>query len=152
MNTDNLAETPRGRILVVDDDPFNLKILGRLLQPHHDVFAALSGVDALRIAACAPQPDLILLDVMMPDMNGFDVIIRLRDNSATRDIPVIFATGLDSTEDEERGLELGAVDYITKPYRPLIILARIRTQLELKRTRERLANLETELAKRINLT
>ncbi len=151
--TDKQEEMCRSRILVVDDDLGNLGALGRLLHPYYDVLAAPNGERALQIALGNPKPDLILLDVLMPDMDGYDVIVRLRDNPVTRDIPVIFATGLDSAEDEERGLELGAVDYIAKPYRPPIVLARVRTQLEFKRARDKLLNqnssLEAELAKRL---
>jgi len=153
MGTNKPVEASRTRILVVDDDTGNLDILSRLLQPHHEVLAAPSGELALRIAAGDPKPDLILLDVLMPDMDGYAVLARLRDNPATRDIPVIFVTGLDSVENEEKGLELGAVDYIAKPYRPPIILARIHTQLELKRThdwlRDQNAYLEAEVARRV---
>jgi len=153
MSTDKSEETIRPTILVVDDDFGDLDTLGRLLHSHYDVLAAPSGVRALEIAAGAQKPDLILLDILMSGMDGDDVFARLRANPATRDIPVIFVTGLDSTEDEERGLELGAVDYITKPYRPAIVLARVHTQLELKRARDRLANqndtLEAELARRL---
>jgi len=148
------TEVPaRARILVVDDDAGNLAALGRLLQRHYEVLAAPSGERALQIAADTPLPDLILLDVMMPGMTGYEVLTRLRDTPATRDIPVIFVSGLDAAEDEEKGLELGAVDYVTKPYRPPIILARVHTQLELKRARDGLrdqnANLEAEVAKRL---
>lgn len=153
MEADKHTEKARERILVVDDDRSNLATLGSLLQPHFDVLAAPSGERALQIAASVPQPDLILLDVLMPGMDGYEVFARLRDNPATRDIPVIFVTGLDSPEEEEKGLELGAVDYITKPYRPPIILARVHAQLELKHVRDRLENqniyLEAEVARRI---
>ncbi|MDP2827273.1 MAG: EAL domain-containing protein [Sulfuricellaceae bacterium] len=152
MDTDKLVETARAIILLVDDDPGNLAVLGRLLHPHYDVLAAPSGERALQIAAGARKPDLILLDVLMPGMDGYDVLVRLHDNPATRDIPVIFVTGLDSAADEEHGLELGAVDYIAKPYHPPIILARVRTQLELKRARDFLADhnriLEQQVAAR----
>lgn len=152
-STDKPVALTRARILLVDDDPFNLKILGGLLQPHYDVLAAPSGERALEIAADTPQPDMILLDVLMPGMDGYAVLARLRENPATRGIPVIFVTGMDSAEDEEKGLELGAVDYITKPYRAPIILARVRTRLELKHARDWLAHqndyLETELARRL---
>jgi len=145
-------ETTRARILAVDDDPGNLGILGRLLHPQYEVMAAPSGERALAIAAGSPQPDLILLDVLMPGMDGYDVLARLRDNPATRDIPVIFVTGLDSVEDEEKGLALGAVDYIAKPYRPPVVLARVRNHLELKRARDWLRDqnvyLEAEVARR----
>ena len=140
MTADNVTETTRARILLVDDDPCNLETLGGLLHSHYDVLAAPSGERALQIAAGVPKPDLILLDVMMPGMDGYDTLTYLRDNPATRDIPVIFVTGLDSTEDEEKGLALGAVDYIAKPYHPPIVLARVRTQLEIKRARDFLAD------------
>ena len=150
MNTD--AATAWQTILVVDDDPGNLGILGQLLHPHYQVMAAPSGERALQIAAGEAKPDLILLDVLMPGMDGYDVLARLRDNPATRDIPVIFVTGLDSVEDEEKCLALGAVDYLAKPYRPPIVLARVNIHLELKRARDRLANqnvyLEAELSRR----
>lgn len=142
----------RQTILAVDDDIGNLDVLGELLQPHYNVLAAPSGERALRVAARSPQPDLILLDVMMPGLDGYAVLARLRDNPATRDIPVIFVTGLDSNEAEEKGLERGAVDYIAKPYRPAVVLARIHTHLELKRSRDGLrhqnVHLEAEVARR----
>jgi putative two-component system response regulator len=150
------AGLQRATVLIVDDDTGNLGILGNLLQPHHDVLAAPSGERALQISAGTPKPDLILLDVLMPHMDGYAVLARLHENPATRDIPVIFVTGLDSTEDEEKGLALGAVDYIAKPYRSSIVLARVRTQLELKRARDWLRNqnayLETEVARRMQDT
>ncbi|MBU1424054.1 MAG: response regulator [Gammaproteobacteria bacterium] len=153
MNMNQPIEKTREIILVADDDAGDVAALGRLLHPHYDVFAAPSGERALQIAAGIPKPDLILLDVLMPEMDGYEVLIRLRDNPATRDIPVIFISGLDSIEDEEKGLELGAVDYIAKPYRPPIILARVHTWLELKRSRDRLrdqnAILEAEVDKRL---
>lgn len=138
-------------ILIVDDDPSNLSALSALLAPHYEVLAAPSGERALRIAADA-LPDLILLDVLMPEMDGYQVLVRLRADASTYGIPVIFVTGMDSALDEEKGFTLGAVDYVTKPYRPPIVLARLRTQLELKRARDRLANqnayLEAEVARR----
>ena len=140
-------------ILIVDDTPQNLTVLGELLKPNYHVRAVNSGERALRAAGTEPRPDLILLDVMMPGMNGHDVLRYLRDNEETRDIPVMFITAMVSTEDEEFGLELGAVDYITKPFNPSIVLARVRTQLELKQARDRLADandwLEREVARRM---
>jgi putative two-component system response regulator len=124
-------ETTRAKILVVDDNTSDATILARLLQEHYDVSVAPSGERALLLASGASKPDLILLDVLMPDMNGYEVLTRLRENPVTRDIPVIFMTGLNSADDEKRGLELGAVDYITKPYSLAIVLARIHTRLEL---------------------
>jgi putative two-component system response regulator len=98
-------------ILVVDDTPENLAVLGELLQPYYRVRAANSGTRALQIAGSQP-PDLILLDVMMPEMDGYEVLSKLRASPATRDVPVIFVTAMDGVADEEHGLELGAVDYI----------------------------------------
>ncbi len=153
MSSDKPVETPQARILVVDDDAIVSRILCSILHKHYDVLAAPSGEHALQLATAVPKPDLILLDILMPVMNGYEVLACLRDNPSTRDIPVIFISGLDSPEDEERGLELGALDYITKPYRPPIVLARVRTQLELKRARDRLMNqnayLENEVARRM---
>ncbi|MFA4968968.1 MAG: ATP-binding protein [Sulfuritalea sp.] len=152
MSTEATTQAARQTILAVDDDPGNLGILRRLLHPNYNVLAAPSGERALAIAAGEPKPDLILLDVLMPGMDGYAVLARLRDMQATRDIPVIFVTGLDSIEDEERGLALGAVDYIAKPYRPPIMLARVQIHLELKRARDWLrdqnAFLEAEVARR----
>lgn len=140
-------------VLIVDDTPENLSVLGELLQPNYRVRAANSGRRALQIAGGDPTPDLILLDVMMPEMDGYDVLAELQASPATRDIPVIFVTAMDGTQDEERGLERGAVDYITKPIRPSIVLARVRTQLEIKRARDVLSGqnsfLEAEVARRM---
>lgn len=141
-------------ILIVDDTPENLSVLGELLQSSYRVRAANSGRRALQIAHGTPAPDLILLDVMMPEMDGFDVLAELRNNPATQNIPVIFVTAMDGTADEERGLDCGAVDYITKPIRPAIVLARVRSQLELKQARDLLRNqncyLESEVARRMS--
>jgi putative two-component system response regulator len=112
-------------LLLVDDAPENLSVLSELLRSEYQVCAATSGETALRMVNSLPRPDLILLDVMMPDMNGCQVIASLRADAATRDIPVIFATAMDSTEAEMQGLQAGAVDYITKPIIPPIVLARI---------------------------
>src|SRR3990167_8885456 len=140
-------------ILIVDDTPENLSVLGELLQPVYRVRAANSGRRALQIAQGTPTPDLILLDVMMPEMDGYDVLAELRANPATSGIPVIFVTAMDGTKDEERGLDKGAVDYITKPIRPSIVLARVRTHLELKEARDILRNqnsyLEAEVIRRM---
>ncbi len=140
-------------ILVVDDVPENLTVLGALLQPHYRVRVANSGRRALQVAASEPRPDLLLLDVMMPEMDGYVVISELRANPDTRDIPVIFVTAMDTDQDEERGLALGAVDYITKPIRPAIVLARVKAHLELKQARDWLKNqnvwLEREIARRM---
>jgi putative two-component system response regulator len=143
----------RPLILIVDDNPENLTVIGELLQPRHAVRAANSGARALVLAAMAPQPELILLDVMMPAMDGYEVLERLRADPLTAEIPVMFLTALDDQADEERGLKLGAVDYVTKPIHPPILLARVNTQLELKQARnlmrDRNAWLEAEVALRM---
>jgi len=148
LQDENLAT-----ILIVDDAPENLTVLSELLQPQYRVRVSLSGQKALRIAASEPKPDLILLDVMMPGMDGYHVFERLRANPATRNIPVIFVTAMDSIEAEMQGLDMGAVDYITKPIVPPILLARVDTQLELKQARDRLTDqntwLEAEIARRM---
>ncbi len=145
------ANTPT--ILLVDDTPENLVVLGELLQPAYRVRAANNGRRALQVAASEPRPDLILLDVMMPDMDGYATLQALQRDPVTADIPVIFVTAMDTTHDEEYGLDLGAVDYITKPIRPAIVLARVRTQLELKQARDWLKNqnvmLEAEVQRRM---
>ncbi|MBK8957316.1 MAG: two-component system response regulator [Proteobacteria bacterium] len=147
-------EQGRTTILVVDDTPDNLSILGELLKPHFHVRVANSGARALAAVRTEPRPALILLDIMMPELDGYEVLRRLKSNPATSDIPVIFVTALNATEDESRGLALGAVDYITKPVRPAIVLARIRCQLELKEARDRLSDqnawLEREVARRMH--
>jgi cyclic di-GMP phosphodiesterase len=146
-------EDLRQTILIVDDTPENLILLGELLQPTYRVRAANSGRRALQIVDNDPRPDLILLDVMMPEMDGFAVLDQLRQSRRGRDIPVIFVTAMDGAEEEERGLDLGAVDYITKPLRPAIVLARVHNHLELKKARDLLENqntvLEAEVARRM---
>jgi putative two-component system response regulator len=140
-------------ILIVDDEPANLSLLTQLLRSFYNVRAANSGENALRAATNEPRPDLILLDVMMPEMDGEEVLARLRKNPATFDIPVIFVTALTDVGDEERGLALGAADYIAKPIKPAVVLARVRTQLEAKHTRDWLkdknAILEAEVSRRM---
>ena len=136
----------RSTILIVDDQPENLAVLGCLLEPHYRVIAATSGQRALQLAGTEPKPDLILLDVMMPEMSGHEVLARLRQNPRTRDIPVIFVTALGSDFDEEQGLKLGAADYITKPIRPAIMLARVLNQLEIKQARDLVNRRNAELS------
>ena len=139
-------------LLIVDDDATNLAVLSSTLRPHYRVRAAKDGAGALRATASDPAPDLVLLDVMMPEMDGFEVLARLRTDAKTRDIPVIFVTALGDDADEERGLALGAVDFITKPIRPAVVLARVKTHLALKEARDRLAQqnawLEAEVDRR----
>jgi CheY-like chemotaxis protein len=135
---------PRATILVVDDTPQNLSLMSDLLEAHYSVRLAPSGVRALKIVATHP-PDLILLDIMMPEMDGYEVCRALKANPETRDIPVIFLTAMDSMEDEEKGLLAGAVDYITKPISPPILLARARNQLALKAAADKLREQNLQL-------
>lgn len=139
-------------ILVVDDNKDNLTVIGGLLQHPYRVRLALSGEQALRVARGTPRPDLILLDVMMPAMDGYEVLRQLRAAPETRDLPVIFVTAMGAAEDEEKGLRLGAVDYIAKPIRPAVLMARVRTHLELKQARDWLkdenAYLDSEIDRR----
>lgn len=137
-------------LLIVDDLSENLSIISDLLQPYYEVRAATSGGRALRIASGDAPPDLILLDVMMPDMDGYQVFEQLRLNPKTQNIPVIFITAMDGSAAELRGLTIGAVDYITKPIVPALLLARVRLQLELKHARDRLANQNTWLENEVN--
>ena len=147
---------PNRTVLIVDDNPQNLVVLGELLCAHYRVRAANGGERALQMARQQPLPDLILLDVMMPDLDGYQVLAQLQADAETRDIPVIFTTAMGTTEDEDRGLQLGAVDYITKPLRPALLLARVRTHLALKRTRDLLQldkrTLEMEISRRMRET
>ena len=126
-----MNELPPQTILVVDDVPGNIAVLSGILRGHYKVKAAPGGARALEIATNDPQPDLILLDVMMPEMDGYEVLCRLQADPRTASIPVIFVTALDDEADEYKGLDLGAVDYIAKPVSPNIVLARIRTHLAL---------------------
>ncbi|WP_462386866.1 response regulator [Acidovorax sp. Q11] len=139
-------------VLVVDDTPDILSLMSDLLRTDYKVKLAPSGERALQIVAGESKPDLILLDIMMPDMDGYEVLRRLQFNPDTEDIPVIFLTAMSAAEDESIGLELGAVDYITKPVNPAIVMARVRNHLQLKRARDFLARhnhvLEEEVASR----
>lgn len=145
--------TTKPTILIVDDEPINLAVLNQVLTVDYKVRAASSGARAVEVASSEPQPDLILLDVMMPDMDGYSVLMELKKNSATQGIPVIFVTAMESEKDEEQGLEIGAVDYITKPIRPAILLARVKAHLALKQARDFLqdknAYLEAEVVRRM---
>jgi len=123
------GELQKQTVLVVDDTPDNITILSNILTDY-TVKAATNGPKALDIAIAA-SPDIILLDIMMPGMDGYEVCSRLKNDLRTRDIPVIFVTAMDDVADEARGFELGAVDYITKPVSPPIVLARVKTQLQL---------------------
>ena len=137
-------------ILVVDDTPANLTLMTGLLQDDYQVRAATSGEKALKIACSENPPDLILLDIMMPEMDGHEVCRRLKADEKTCDIPIIFLTAMSEAEDEEKGLKLGAVDYITKPVSPPIALARIYTHITMHRQKKALILSQQMLAAEIN--
>jgi len=137
-------------ILVVDDTPANLTLMTGLLQDDYQVRAATSGEKALKIAFSDNPPDLILLDIMMPEMDGHEVCRRLKADEKTWSIPIIFLTAMSEVEDEEKGLKLGAVDYITKPVSPPIALARIDTHITMYRQQKALAESQRMLAAEIN--
>ena len=125
-------------ILIVDDEPINLTILTQVLSKQYQVRAASCGEQALKVAAMSPIPDMILLDIMMPDVNGYTVLARLKRDPVTQHIPVMFTTAMSASIDEEMGLKMGAVDYMTKPIVPAILLQRIKTHLLLKKTNDEL--------------
>lgn len=127
-------------ILAIDDDRMIQHAMASMLSPCYLVRIAPDGMRGLKAATTKPKPDLILLDILMPDMDGFNVIKQLRNNPVTRSIPVIFITSRNTGEDEEHGLECGAVDFIAKPIQPGVLLARVRTQIELKEARDKLAS------------
>ncbi|MFC1726492.1 adenylate/guanylate cyclase domain-containing protein [candidate division KSB1 bacterium] len=135
------------KILVVDDAPENIHILMETLKGDYKMVAAKNGEKALAIAGGENPPDIILLDIMMPEMDGYEVCRRLKENERTRKIPVIFITAKSEVEDEQKGLEYGAVDYITKPISPPIVKARVKNHLELKIRREELEILANKLSK-----
>lgn len=119
------------KIFVVDDQRMNLEILSRILQPDYKISTARSGEEALKKLQEEDLPDLILLDIIMPGMSGFDVLAALKESEHTKPIPVIIITGLETVEDEEKGFILGAVDYITKPFNKSLVKARIMTHLRI---------------------
>ena len=120
------------RVLIVDDERLNLNVLVDLLKDDYRPIVAKDGLQALQRVTTETLPDLILLDVMMPGMDGYEVCRRLKQSERTRDIPVIFVSAMSDVADETRGFDLGAVDYITKPISPRIVKARVRTHLALK--------------------
>lgn len=128
-------------VLIVDDSPSLVKILTSCIKDFCQIKTTNSGKGCLQIASLSPQPDLILLDVTMPDMDGYEVCEKLKANPATASIPVIFVTGLLGEKDEEKGLLIGAVDYITKPFHPAIVVARVKTHLTIKLQQDKLNSL-----------
>lgn len=131
-----------GTVLVIDDSPINIRHLYDILGCEYEVLASTNGEEGIAIAI-SRTPDLILLDVTMPQLDGYEVCTRLKDNPRTSAIPIIFITARDEDEEEAKGLLVGAIDYIVKPVRPSIVLARVRNHIELKRSRDLLERLTT---------
>jgi putative two-component system response regulator len=131
----------KATILVVDDTTENIDVLNGILSDTYKIKVALNGEKALKIASSKEPPDLILLDIMMPGIDGYEVCKRLKKSPVTKSIPVIFVTAKGEVDDETKGFELGAVDYITKPVSPPVVLARVKTHLELKNAHTRMEQL-----------
>ena len=129
---------PKSVVLIVEDDTINLHVLVSLLKDDYEIKVATNGVRALELAQIDPLPDLILLDISMPGMDGYEVLSHLKECSTTSNIPIIFVTGSITIDDEEKGLGLGAVDYITKPISPAIVKARVHTHLKIKHQHDEL--------------
>lgn len=148
MNT-HMEQTATLKILIVDDTPVNLQLLMGILQTkEYDVYPASDGELALRLAQDS-QPDLILLDIKMPGMDGFSVCEHLKADERTRDIPVIFISALDEVEDKVKSFQVGGVDYITKPVRAREVLARVKTHLTLRRLQQELQSANAQLAQQL---
>jgi len=134
----SLENITKDKLLLVDDEPINIHQIGHLLDSDYDIVVATRGQQAIDIALSDPQPDLVLLDVMMPEMDGYEVCQSLKNHAKTHHIPIIFLTASHKEEDESRGLELGAADYIIKPFRPLVDLKRIKTHIQLHKNNKHL--------------
>ena len=154
MNAQSAPPAPSapGRILLVDDAPENLRILSESLRGEYTIMFAKNGKDALRLAAEEPEPDIILLDIIMPGMNGYEVCTALKKSERTRDIPVIFISAQDGENDEAVGLSLGAEDYIKKPFQISLIRKRVANQMEIKLYRDRLKELVMERTRQLQIT
>jgi sigma-B regulation protein RsbU (phosphoserine phosphatase) len=156
--TPQLAPSAQKMILIVDDTPLNIGVISGALKDSYKTKVATNGEKALALASAEEKPDLILLDIMMPGMDGYEVCSRLKADPATSEIPVIFLTGQTSAEDETRGFEVGAVDYVHKPFSPAVVKARVRSHILLREARAQLAsqlqalNTELEMARQIQLS
>ena len=134
-----MEEQKKNSILIVDDEKFNIMTLAHILSPNHVIYVTKDGRDAIDIAH-ENKPDVILLDIIMPNMDGYEVLKALKSSEVTRDIPVIFISGLSGAEDEQKGLSLGAADYICKPFIPAVVALRVMNQIMLiNQAREKLA-------------
>ena len=153
-----LAPSAQKLSLIVDDTPLNIGVISGALKDSYKTKVATNGEKALALASAEEKPDLILLDIMMPGMDGYEVCSRLKSDPATREIPVIFLTGQTAAEDETRGFEVGAVDYVHKPFSPAVVKARVRSHIFLREARAQLAsqllalNNELEMARQIQLS
>jgi len=137
----DLSKQDKPVVLIVDDVPGNIQVLASCLKDSYQIKVATSGARCLELAEISPEPDLILLDILMPNLDGYEVCKQLKQNEATRHISVIFVTAKDNDKEEEKGLSLGAVDYITKPIRPAIVVARVKTHVTLKQQYDLLARM-----------
>ena len=126
-----MEKTKNHSVLIVDDESSNIMVLTHILSPDYTVYAAKNGPNAITLAE-KYLPDVILLDVIMPEMDGYEVIFTLKHSEKTQDIPVVFITGLSNIEDEEKGLEMGAADYISKPFSPAIVKLRVNNQIKIR--------------------
>lgn len=140
----------KSTVLVVDDVSENIEVMIGILEIDYVVKFALNGEKALEIAAKEPKPDIILLDIMMPDMDGYEVCTKLKQDVSTSNIPVIFVTAIDDMKGELKGFEVGGMDYITKPVIPEIVLARVKTHLKLKEITEQLAQYSQRMEKMLD--
>ncbi|MEI8236313.1 MAG: diguanylate cyclase [Methylococcaceae bacterium] len=135
-----MSPLPTARLLIVDDDPNNVRLLASIFDQDYDILFALSGLEAIDISL-RERPDLIILDVMMPDLDGYTVCKTIKNHPHTKDIPIVFLTAHCDAEEEIRGLEMGAADFISKPFYPKIVKIRVSNQIELKYAREKLTKL-----------
>ena len=140
-----VGDSKKPKILIVDDTPENIQVLMGTLKDAYAIVAAINGEKALKLAAADPPPDLILLDIMMPDMDGFEVCRRLKADPESRDIPVIFLSALDDTVNKVKGFSLGAVDYISKPFQPEEVTVRVDTHLTIHQLKQNLDEKNKEL-------
>src|SRR5499425_3260056 len=154
----SVASAAQKLILIVDDTPTNIGVISGALKDSYKTKIATNGKKALDLASAEEKPDLILLDIMMPEMDGYEVCSHLKADPVTREIPVIFLTGQTSPDDETRGFEVGAVDYVHKPFSPAVVKARVHSHILLREARAQLAaqldalNQELEMARQIQLS
>jgi DNA-binding response OmpR family regulator len=147
MDTDNIIQT----ILIVDDEPTSIDILNEVLKDSYKIVFAKDGAGGIKIALSDTPPDMILLDIVMPGIDGYEVCKKLKKDDHAKNIPIIFITAKGKEDDETKGFELGAVDYITKPFNPVVVKARVKSHLELKRHRDFLEWMLKERSKEIQL-